>query len=65
MKSRPPKSTEPKQAYRDVECYWQFNVPKDGLKELYRTDTGEFVEEARMQDHEKQQTLPLEELAAK
>jgi hypothetical protein len=46
--------------HRDTECRWMMNTPKVGEKTLVRTDTGELVEERRMEDWERQESLKLD-----
>jgi hypothetical protein len=45
--------------YRETECVVYFNKPKQGFKEIYRTDSGEFVREARMSPSEMQLEINL------
>lgn len=44
---------------KEVTCEWRFHSPKDGLKQLFRLDTGESVEIADMTSTELQPELPL------
>jgi hypothetical protein len=46
--------------FRDTECRVVLNSPHLGLKRIIRVDTGEIVEECRMEEHEKQERLPLQ-----
>lgn len=48
--------------YRDIECTVTFNVPGDGQKTITRNDTGSLVRTLDMEEHEKQEELPLQEL---
>lgn len=33
---------------REIQCWWEMNTPSLGMKSLYRSDTGEFVESEKM-----------------
>ncbi|RJO61081.1 MAG: hypothetical protein C4542_07285 [Dehalococcoidia bacterium] len=46
--------------FRQVECYWDY-LWNDGVKRLYRTDTGEMVDSKPINEYERQQHLKLEE----
>jgi hypothetical protein len=43
--------------YRDVECYPVYHSPEQGMKSVYRKDTGEFVRDMRMDTTEMQENL--------
>lgn len=45
--------------HRDVECRVVYDVPKAGMKTIYRNDTGEKVDERQMNDEERQLKLSL------
>lgn len=47
--------------FRMIECVVKYDDPRDGMKTIYRTDTGESVRVERMQDAEKQRDLPFVE----
>jgi len=46
--------------YRDIECRIALDCPSKGLKTIFRLDTGEWVKELKMDDNDKQESLPLE-----
>lgn len=46
--------------HRDIECYWIHDWAV-GRKSLIRTDTGEIVQTAIIEESEKQNKLPLED----
>ncbi|MCK5236169.1 MAG: hypothetical protein KAR06_04205 [Deltaproteobacteria bacterium] len=45
-----------REEYRDVECEWEFDFV-EGKKTLYRTDTGEQVESAPINDYDRQMKM--------
>lgn len=47
--------------YRDIECTVTFNAPTEGQKTVSRNDSGAVVKIMDMEDHEKQDELPLDE----
>lgn len=48
-------------AMRTVRCKWEFNKPKEGLKQLINPETTKVVETAQMSEFEKQESLFPEE----
>jgi hypothetical protein len=46
--------------YREVDCFYVFR-PKDGKKDVIRTDTGEIISTESMTKTDFQEQLPLEE----
>lgn len=46
--------------FRPVDCVVTMNMPKDGMKTLFRIDTQQFVSEEKMSADELQGKLPLE-----
>lgn len=45
--------------HREVECRVVYDLPKAGMKTIYRNDTGEKVDERQMNDEERQMKLSL------
>lgn len=45
--------------HRDVECRVVYDQPKAGMKTIYRTDTGDVVDQRQMNDEERQLKLSL------
>ncbi len=45
--------------YRSVDCTWNFNTPKKGLKSLIRTDTGQNVAQEKLTSEDVQNILAL------
>jgi hypothetical protein len=46
---------------RPVVCKIELNQPEDGMKTIWRQDTGEAVKEEKMTAEDRQEKLPLEE----
>lgn len=46
--------------FRSVECRWEYDW-KEGVKRLYRLDTGELVDTKGISEYERQQHLELED----